>query len=60
MDQGENIVFPEQFTVGRGHGASAGLPLTGKGANKTPPDRAAEVFPRPVVALPFAAVRGAI
>ena len=46
----------EEFTVGHGHAARAGLPLTGKGANKTPPDRAAEVFPGPVVVLPFAAV----
>jgi hypothetical protein len=34
-------VSDEQFIAPGGHGASAGLPLTGKDANKTPPDCAA-------------------
>src|SRR2546421_6162087 len=40
------IVWSEQFTVGPRLGARAGLPLTGKGANKTPPERAALGLPK--------------
>ena len=46
---------PEQFTGMPEEAARAGLPLTGKGANKPPPDCAAGL-PRTALALPFAAV----
>src|SRR2546423_5775692 len=51
-----NIVLPEEFTVRQGLGAIAGLPLTSKGANKTPPERAALGLPKAGCGAAVAAV----
>ena len=53
-----NSVFRQDFILAWGDAAIAGLPMACKGANKTPPDCAAEAFPGPGAALPFAPFLG--